>query len=60
MLNNRLNKMKKKQKSHKDLHYPFRGFRIADEVYEELKKQKKEGETWNQFFKRIINIIKEK
>lgn len=41
-------------KKHKDLHYPFRGFRIADDTYEELKKAKKEEETWNKFFKRII------
>jgi predicted CopG family antitoxin len=43
------------QKKHKDLHYPFRGFRIADETYEKLKQEKKESETWNIFFKRLIS-----
>jgi predicted CopG family antitoxin len=50
----------KDKKQHKDLHYPFRGFRIADDTYEEMKQEKEEGETWNKFFKRIIKGRKDK
>jgi hypothetical protein len=52
--------MKQEKKQHKDLKYPFRGFKISDEVYQEMKDNKEDGETWNQFFKRIIKVNKGK
>ena len=50
---------KHKMKKEKDLEYPVRGFRLSDEVYDILKKEKIESrKSWNLYFKKIINKYK--
>lgn len=44
-----------KKKEEPKYKYPLKSFRISEEVYEEMKKQKEETETWNMYFKRVIN-----
>lgn len=44
----------KQKKENKKFSYPLRGFRIDDDVYQELLKAKEETETWNLFFRRLL------
>lgn len=45
----------KKQKEKAKFKYPLKSFRISEEIYEELLKEKKETETWNLLFRRLLN-----
>ena len=38
----------------KKSYYKNKGFRISDKIYQKLKKLKKHDETWNLFFKKLI------
>jgi len=47
-------------KQHKDIQYPIKTFRISEEVYKELKVGKKENESWNIYFKRLLKYNNKK
>jgi len=49
--------MKKKEKQ--KFKYPLKSFRLSPEIYEELLKEKKETETWNLFFRRLLDKEKQ-
>lgn len=41
-------------KQHKNIQYPKKQFRMSEEVYQKLKVDKREGETWNKYFIRLL------